>query len=177
MEFCKVFLMKRPWVNSMASLTGYQLYSINNLFWYSASLPHPMYSYGYNVSNDNKDNKDDLAVCIESFINSKTPFYFCNGIWHEGKKHSKLFTDLGAESFGNLDGLYFDLSQESPVVNPSITLQIKQVENEVDYAEFGEVTAMASKQSPEIGKLFYSDFSKLKGRPLQLFIAYVIGHP
>ncbi|MBX9805787.1 MAG: GNAT family N-acetyltransferase [Alphaproteobacteria bacterium] len=162
------------WVKSLAKLTDQNLHGGKDLCWYTAGLPHPMYSYGCHTS---QGNDADLTSCITSFIQSQTPFYFCDGIRNEGKHSGKTIVALGADSFGTLDGMYFDLERDFPQVKPSIDVQIRQISTEAEYQDFAKATAQASDQPLEYARSFFSNFANLQNSPFILLNTYCDGKP
>jgi GNAT superfamily N-acetyltransferase len=142
--------------------------------WFASGLPHPMYSYAYAESDVTEI---DLNQCIKELKSTNSPFFFCDGLARAGKKNEAMFAKYDLQSFGNMDGMSFDLSREIPATHPSIECNIRRVETAEDYIAFAEVMAEAAGLNKDLGPRFFSSFSKYEDSSIVASTAYVDGRP
>lgn len=158
------------WVATMAALGDRRLFDNNAVIWYDAELPHPMYSYGCNISSETNT---DVIPCIKDFIKHKAPFIFCNGLGDKDKPDADLLLNAGANALGYQDGMVFDLTAPTPAPKACDTLSINYVDTPKEYKIFSKVTDLASKANPALARHFFADFEELEDSPIELYIVFL----
>ncbi len=154
-------------------LSGTLKQSNDSLFWFNSGLPHGMYNFAF---ADNKAKEEDLKQSLQDLDRTSAPFFFVNGFSLEDS-HDAMFADLDVDSFGRLDGMYFDLSWETPNTQVNGDCHIQIVSNPEEYKLFAEVMAEAAGLSPDVGPKFYSNYQKYEESPFLALLATLNGRP
>lgn len=169
-----VLLNFGQFVDDLAELSSATLKRFRKLMWCNTRLPHGMYNYAF---TDRLVQEDDLNSLVRDFGSTNTPFYFCTGLIETTKDSRELLEKAGLVSFGHLDGLCFQLSNELPQVNAPDSCDIRAVQTVTEYQQFATVMAEAAGIDPDIGMKFFNDFRTYQESKFLAIVAYLEGHP
>jgi len=169
-----VMLNFGQFVDDLSELSRTTLKRFRKLMWYNTRLPHGMYNYAF---TDRLVQEDDLNSLVRDFGRTNTPFYFCTGLLETTKDSRELLERAGLVSFGNLDGLCFQLSNELPQINAPDSCDIRVVQTAAEYQQFARVMAEAAGIDSDIGMKFFNDFCTYKESKFLAIIAYLEDRP